>query len=307
MKRFLKTPLCASCLGMLLVAPSALAQTNGSVSITAKLADLGAGPEHWTVVWVTKADGTFVRTIRKQGEAYSPHWNDHCSSWYTAVAGNSSRYTVALDGFTGPTATSYTAPNSPFTQTWNCKDSAGNLVPDGTYKIWIQYAENLDGEDGPVTTNGLTWTKGATAATVNPPDQGTNFTGMSIVWKPGAVVTNPEIVVQQPVGSNLVDGSAKKSFGTVKVGKSGTAKTFTIKNTGTANLTGLAIAKNGTNAKDFVVTAPASKTLAPGASTTFKVTFKPTAAGARSAAIHIKSNDANENPFDIKLAGQAAK
>src|SRR5204862_73933 len=38
-------------------------------------------------------------------------------------------------------------------------------------------------------------------------------------------------------------------------------------------------------------------------STSFTVTFTPTAAGARAAAIHIASNDADENPFDISLTG----
>lgn len=120
-------------------------------------------------------------------------------------------------------------------------------------------------------------------------------------------VTQPEIVVQQPTGSGLVDGKAKKSFGTVKVGKSGTAKTFTIKNTGTAPLKGLTIKKSGKNAADFAVGKIAAPTLAPGASTKFKITFKPKAAGVRNAAIAIKSNDANENPFDIKLTGRAVK
>lgn len=117
----------------------------------------------------------------------------------------------------------------------------------------------------------------------------------------------PEIVVQQPKGSGLRDGTAKRSFGTVKVGKSGAAKVFTIKNTGTAKLTGLEITRNGAAAKDFVVSPPAKTSLPPGAATTFKVTFKPKAKGARAAAIHIKSNDADENPFDIKLTGQGAK
>ena len=120
---------------------------------------------------------------------------------------------------------------------------------------------------------------------------------------PGA----PEIVVQQPKGSGLTDGTAKRSFGTVKVGKAGTAKTFTIKNTGTAKLTGLKITKTGSDAKDFSVTGPEKSTLAPGAGTTFKVTFKPKAKGNRNAAIHIRSNDADENPFDIKLTGLGKK
>jgi hypothetical protein len=122
-----------------------------------------------------------------------------------------------------------------------------------------------------------------------------------------ASVAGPEIAVQQPVGSELIDGKSKKSFGTVKVGKAGKAKAFTIKNTGTATLTGLKIARKGSHAKDFIVTAPLKTTLAPGASTTFKVTFKPTAAGTRKATIQLKSNDANENPFDIILTGKAAK
>jgi hypothetical protein len=113
----------------------------------------------------------------------------------------------------------------------------------------------------------------------------------------------PEVTVQFPKGSNLTDGSAKINLGKVKVKKSGTAKTFTIKNLGTANLTGLKLTKNGKNSKDFIVTQPLKATLAPGASTTFKVTFKPGAKGKRDAAIHLKSNDANENPFDINLTG----
>ena len=123
----------------------------------------------------------------------------------------------------------------------------------------------------------------------------------------GSGVLAPEIVVEQPAGSGLEDADGKKSFGTVKAGKSGKAKTFTIRNKGSAKLTGLAITKNGPNAKDFIVTAPAKSTLAPGSATTFKVTFKPGAKGTRNAAIHIKSNDADENPFDIKLTGLGAK
>lgn len=297
---------CTATLGAIILSSSAFGQTAGSVSITATLAETGAGPEHWTVVWVTNATtGAFVRTLRRQGESYSNHWDDHCPSWYSAVGGSAAKYTVAADGFTGATASSYTAPNSPFTQTWNCKDASGAVVPDGSYKIWIQYAEDK-GSPGPVTT-GLVWTKGATASTVNPPDQGPNFTDMSIVWKPGAVVvTEADIAVQQPQNSNLVDGASKKSFGTVKLGKK-VSKTFYIKNTGDANLTGLGILVKGKHAKDFKVTALGATTVAPGKSTTFKVTFKPLAKGTRKASLQIKSNDKNENPFDITVTGAAVK
>lgn len=116
-----------------------------------------------------------------------------------------------------------------------------------------------------------------------------------------------DISIQQPAGSELTDGSAKKSFGTAKLGKKGVAKTFTIKNTGSATLKNLAVAVTGKHKKDFAAGAPAKTSLAPGASTTFKVTFKPTAKGTRNAALEVKSNDKDENPFDIKVTGLGAK
>jgi hypothetical protein len=116
----------------------------------------------------------------------------------------------------------------------------------------------------------------------------------------------PEIEVQQPAGSSLIDGKAKKSFGTVKVKKTGSAKTFTIKNAGTGMLTGLSVSKTGSHKKDFTVDGPVKTTLAPGTATTFKIRFKPNGKGTHNAAIHIKNNDANENPFDIKLSGAGA-
>ena len=119
----------------------------------------------------------------------------------------------------------------------------------------------------------------------------------------GTGTGSPEIAVQQPAGTELKDGLSSKSFGSIAV-KSTVTKTFTIKNTGTANLTSLAITKNGANAKDFKMKPPLKNTLAPGASTRFKVTFKPSAKGIRKAAIHIKSNDSNESSFDIALTGQ---
>lgn len=118
-----------------------------------------------------------------------------------------------------------------------------------------------------------------------------------------ATAAVPEIAVEQPKGSGLVDGKAKKSFGSVKVGKAGSTKVFIIRNQGSATLKGLAISTSGKHAKDFVVTKPAKTSLSGGSSTTFKVTFKPTAKGTRNASIRIKSNDADENPFDIKLTG----
>lgn len=119
--------------------------------------------------------------------------------------------------------------------------------------------------------------------------------------------TKPDIAVEQPVGSGLTDGKAQRSFGSATIVGVGISKTFTIRNTGTAKLRNLTITKKGTNAADFKITEPAKILLNPGAGTTFKVTFKPKAAGTRNAAIHITSNDPDESSFDINLTGQGVK
>ena len=118
-----------------------------------------------------------------------------------------------------------------------------------------------------------------------------------------AFVATPEIDIQQPRGSSLVDGSSNKSFGTATIGMTGSTKTFTIKNIGKATLSGFNITQNGMNPADFIVTAPTVTSIAPGDSATFSVNFKPTGLDTREAAMHIKSNDADESPFDIKLSG----
>jgi uncharacterized repeat protein (TIGR02543 family) len=168
-------------------AHASAASTPGSVALTATLEDQGAGGEHWTVAWVTNATtGAYVRTLRRQQTdgGNDSHMRSHLATWASqaGLATNSNNYAPA-DGYSTATAFTYAAPNSPFTTTWNCKNAAGVTVPDGTYNMWIQYAE--DSSAKPVTT-AMTWTKGpgTTAVTTNFANQGTKFTNMKAVWTP---------------------------------------------------------------------------------------------------------------------------
>lgn len=117
----------------------------------------------------------------------------------------------------------------------------------------------------------------------------------------------PEIVVDQPEGNELTHGAATTSFAALPIGGTSSPIVYSIRNAGSAALEGLSIAKSGNNSGDFVVGALGSASLAPGGSTTFSVTFAPTTgtSGARTAAIQIASNDADENPFEIGLSGAA--
>ena len=124
-----------------------------------------------------------------------------------------------------------------------------------------------------------------------------------------ATITPPDITVEQPVGTTIASGGTSSL-----ITPAGTpvSLTFTIRNptsTGADNLTGLIITKDGTNAADFSVTANPSSPVAPAGSTTFTVQFAPVAGSAvtlnESAAIHISSNVAGKNPYNINLAGTA--
>lgn len=117
----------------------------------------------------------------------------------------------------------------------------------------------------------------------------------------------PWLVAEQPAGSSLFDGVGNKNFGTRSVGQSGTTKTFTIRNAGTLPLSGLVLFTKGDHRDDFRVSAPLVTELAPGKSTTFKVTFSPTATGTRKASVHVAHKASNGNPFNIPLSGVGAK
>jgi hypothetical protein len=107
-----------------------------------------------------------------------------------------------LDGYTSPTAGNYAGTNSPIIWTWNCRDASNNLMPDGTYKFWVQYAESSG--QGPYTTNGLVWTKGTAAVTTNYPNLGANFTNMKVVWTPAVASVAPTITSAAPTGTGTV-------------------------------------------------------------------------------------------------------
>jgi len=108
--------------------------------------------------------------------------------------------------------------------------------------------------------------------------------------------------VEQPAGSPLADGTSTVDFGNANVGAT-TTRTFTIRNDGVADLSGLAVTIDGANPGDFLVGSVGATTLASGTSTGFTVTFAPVTAGTRAASLHIASNDPDENPFDVALTG----
>ena len=115
----------------------------------------------------------------------------------------------------------------------------------------------------------------------------------------------PEINLKQ--GAANIASADSHDFGSVAVGSNSGAITFTIENTGSANLTlsgSPKIVKSGTDAADFTVNETSTTSpVAGAASTTFTVTFTPSSAAAKTATLSIANNDSDENPYTVTLNG----
>lgn len=125
---------------------------------------------------------------------------------------------------------------------------------------------------------------------------------------PGGAVS--EIAVSGN-GTDITDGDATPSladhtdFG--NVGLTGTLdRTFTISNSGAADLTVGSVTVGGANAGDFTVIQQPVSPVTNGGTTTFQVRFAPGALGLRQATLSFANNDSDENPFDFAIQGTGA-
>jgi hypothetical protein len=192
-----------------------------------------------------------------------------------------------------------------------CSTSAGGAVN-------VSWQINGGGFNAGTSYTGLTTSPVLYMLTVNDPSSNIQF---KFTRTAGTVViddvlttgyTNSEINVQGNA-TNIVDGDLTPStvdntdFDLVSVGNS-VIKPFVIQNTGVGILilTGSSpyVTISGANAADFAVTVlPVTPVAATSGSTTFEITFTPSAGGLRTATLSIANNDANENPYDFSIQG----
>ncbi len=113
------------------------------------------------------------------------------------------------------------------------------------------------------------------------------------------------IGVEQPAGMPLVN-DATVDFGNVLIGNSAT-RTFTITNSGSHSLSGIVITVDGTHGSAFTVdTTSTSSTVAHGMTTTFDLSFQSDPPpGARTAALHIATNDPLTPIFNVHLTANS--
>ncbi|GAB2639316.1 hypothetical protein GCM10027035_36330 [Emticicia sediminis] len=127
----------------------------------------------------------------------------------------------------------------------------------------------------------------------------------------GSNPCSPEISIK---GNNTViaDGSSSPiignhtDFGSASISGGTVTRTFTIENPSSAYLILSGDPKvviSGTNAADFTVNVQPASPIVSSGSTSFQVTFDPSASGTRTATVSIANNDSDENPYTFAIQG----
>lgn len=146
--------------------------TDGTLSFTVSTTSIGGNysPRHVLAIWIKDSEGNFV--ISRKVLAASR--KQHLVKWMASSGNNS------VNAVTGPTINNHTT----HTITWDCRNMAGNLVPDGIYEIWMEYTSRNSASDGvPGPSAHITFTKGTEELNLTFPDEA-YFKQMSLSYIP---------------------------------------------------------------------------------------------------------------------------
>ncbi len=109
-----------------------------------------------------------------------------------------------------------------------------------------------------------------------------------------------------PAGTSAPSLADHTDFGGAALTSGTVVRTFTLTNSGSIALTLSGtplVAVSGTHAADFTVTALPTSPVTAGGSTTFQITFDPSASGTRTATLTIANNDSDEGTYTFALQG----
>ncbi|MGB1317968.1 MAG: choice-of-anchor D domain-containing protein, partial [Flavobacteriales bacterium] len=243
------------------------------------------------------------------------------------ITGLAPDMTADFSGTNVPFSTSSTTSNgtdfgnvgvndTPVTRTFTLKNSGSGNLEISSIAINVAGAFTITNNPAPITlvanattSFNVTFDPTTDGGVIRQVHIASNTTGHTVRdIQVDGVGVSPEISVEG-AGNNINDGatpaiaSNDTDFGSAALVGGTVVKTFTIKNTGTGPLSVGAFTLGGTNAADFTVTTAPAASVAASGSTTFNVTFDPSALGARNATISFVNGDSDENPFNYAIAG----
>ncbi len=203
-----------------------------------------------------------------------------------------------------PTAGGYNMLNLATPFTW---DGVNNIVIDTAFGLVASYTSTGTVQYSSVTS-GYRYVRSDTA------NQTSVFTGgYTSTYRPNVKLS---FVAGTPTAPEIAVSPTSLAYGSVTVGTT-SVKTFSIQNSGTANLTGsittptgYTVALAGKAADDSELRSreagdrnTLSYTVTPGGTNTYNLTFAPTAATAYNGSVSISSNDADETTVTVAVTG----
>jgi hypothetical protein len=146
----------------------------GDVTVTLTTTPNGGGyaPRNVVAVWIDAPGGAFVKTIGRWAAAR----RQHLVAWTTAAGA------ADADAVSGATRSNHA---TPLTVTWNLQDKANAVVPDGTYTIRMELADDNSNTPAQNHQGTFTFVKGPQAQLQTALANG-GFTNVSIDFKPTA-------------------------------------------------------------------------------------------------------------------------
>lgn len=160
--------------------PPPVAASAGTLTIDFNTVGIGGryAPRNVGAVWILGPSGKFVKTLERWAAVRAVHLKKWASSGappWSAFFGIGAP-PDELDAVSRATLGSH----QPHHLTWDLKDPAGMVVPDGKYTVSIELAD--DNSKASVSAS-ATFDKGPAPASVSPPDMAP-YTGLKIMYQP---------------------------------------------------------------------------------------------------------------------------
>lgn len=143
-----------------------------ALTVTTTTANGPYAPKNCAVVWIENAGGTIVKTIDRKCGVRS----QHLVAWTTASGGSG----TDTDAVSSASRANH---QTPLSITWDLKDRAGTIVPDGSYTIRMETTEENANNAAQNHQGTFTFTKGAQVDARSALSNG-GFDNVSITFTP---------------------------------------------------------------------------------------------------------------------------
>jgi len=181
-------------------------ETEGTLTFTVRTVTAGGNfsPRHVLAIWIEDDNGFVLTRLRNADKR-----RQYLYTWNTESAGN------VTDATTGATLTSHQT----HTVSWDCMGLDGNLVPDGNYKVFVEFTE--EHAQGPLRM--VPFIKGAEPVSLTPDDDA-NFKDLVLEFQPATSTAmanhslgSPQIYPNPTEGIVTVEPAGAAEISSIKV------------------------------------------------------------------------------------------